>query len=81
MPGSREDGKIRSSRTLPPYRFTGKKILCLKYNAGKSGKREGTFFHSFTTNSAWRGTRLGLSMAYDIIKAHGWKSLYLQQKV
>jgi len=45
----------------------------------EDGKK--SFFRSFTTNRARRGTGLGLNLAYDIIKAHGRKSLYLQQKV
>jgi len=29
MPGSREEGKKRFYRSLPPYRFTGKKMFAI----------------------------------------------------
>jgi len=43
MPGSREDGKGRFSRCLPPYRFTGKKMYAKNTMPGRREDGKGRF--------------------------------------
>ena len=45
----------------------------------KSGRKY--FSHFFTTKPTGEGTGLGLSMSYDIIKAHGGSLKWNQKKM